>query len=65
MTPKKYILPLAFSFLLISGILIGNWYGTNYSKTNPIPSLFNKMKQGDNGDLSFSLHPATTKSQPS
>lgn len=61
MTPKKYILPLAFSFLLISGILIGNWYGTNYSKTNPIPSLFNKMKQGDNGDLSFSLLPRNNK----
>lgn len=61
MSPKKNILPLVFSFLLIVGILIGNWYGTNYSRANNLPSLINRMKQGGDGDLNFSLLPRTNK----
>ncbi len=61
MTPKKNILPLIFSMLLITGILIGNWYGSNYSKSNTFPSILNKLKQSGDKEISFSLLPRTNK----
>lgn len=61
MTPKKYVLPLVFSMLLITGILIGNWYGANYSKLNTFPSILNKLKQSGDNNIRFSLLPRNNK----
>ena len=63
MKSKKYLLPVIFSVLLISGILIGNWYGANtYRAGNPVNSLLRiKNNQGTEGDLSFSLNPRSNK----
>lgn len=59
---KKYILPLTFSLLLIAGILIGNWYGSNFnSSRSAIPSIFNNRSQSGDKDLSFSLLPRSNK----
>lgn len=47
---------------MILGIAIGNWYGSHFSSSKTgIPSLFNKMKQNGDSDLSFSLVPRSNK----
>ncbi len=61
MKNKKYILPVIFSLLLIIGILIGNWYGSNFSKTNLSVHSFLQSNNSKEGEMSFSLLPRNNK----
>jgi carboxyl-terminal processing protease len=63
MRKNRFILPLVFSFILIIGILIGNWYGANLYKSGSTGNTLINLKSSQlkDGDLSFSLLPRTNK----
>lgn len=59
---RRYLLPLVFSLVLVSGILIGNWYGNRfYNAGKKINSFFNHEGNSGERELSFSLIPRTNK----
>jgi carboxyl-terminal processing protease len=61
---RNILLPIIFSFILLIGILIGNWYGSNF---NGIISAFHNLlgREDDesmiNSDLNFRLFPRANK----
>lgn len=62
MKERRFLLPIIFSVVMIAGILLGNWYGANFSgRSVGGPSILNKLKQGGERDFSFSLMPRTNK----
>ncbi len=63
MNKNKYLLPLIFSIILVFGLIIGTWYGSNFYQSGISgKSLFkSKTLQVDGRDLNFSLLPRTNK----
>ncbi len=63
MNRNKYLLPLIFSIILIIGLVIGSWYGSNFYNPGGKGKSFFKTKsiQIDGSDLNFSLLPRTNK----
>jgi carboxyl-terminal processing protease len=63
MNKKHIFLPIVFSLILISGLLIGNWFGSSFvSSSSGFARIFNKKSltlEGEEG--SFSLIPRTNK----
>ena len=63
MNKKTVFLPLLISLILVIGILIGNWFGSNFNSNNKdINSLFGRKTislKGEQG--SFSLLPRSNK----
>ncbi len=59
---RRYLLPLVFSLILVSGILIGNWYGNRFYNTGKkINTFFTNDRNAGERELSFSLIPRTNK----
>ncbi|MFW5821361.1 MAG: S41 family peptidase [Bacteroidota bacterium] len=63
MKKNRFLLPIIFSVILIIGILIGNWYGTNVQKTGQAVNAFLNLKSNQlkDGDINFSLLPRNNK----
>ena len=58
---RQILLPLIFSLILTVGILIGNWYGSNFYGMKTTFHSFGNKEDWINSDKNFSLFPRANK----